>query len=375
MYRYLLEQTRSKIKNVVYSAGGLKGFAYLGAMYELCGHSEEEWQVFCEGLEAVAGTSIGSLAAMATLLAIPIKDLLEFVLAYDFSDLVNKPGSTTLGSRVFSWLTNQVAPTLGSEETRRKTALHQEYYISDGENLSKFFRAFLERFTGDPEITLSELEERTGRTIHLFVCSYYKRQVKDLCPKDFPHLPAWKAMRASSSLPIIFAPVAIADDVYVDGGMMMYTPHYLFNFEETLVLQIDVPPYHASTFGEYCCQVWECLFAGQNEALMLRNPDIWQHLIVVPCTAFTMQDLMANNVDRRLIYQCLKQGQHGVRLYAMRSLILAVIALIMLQSKQKKWQIYPEERMDLFLSHVSKERGPPSPSASGDSEDKIPESK
>jgi len=357
MYRYLLESTRSKIKNVVYSAGGLKGFAYLGAMYELCGHSEDEWQVFCGGLDAVAGTSIGSLAAMATLLAIPIKDLLEFVLRYDFSDLVNKPSSTTLGSRVFSWMMNKVAPSLHdsndttNEDALRATALTQEYYISDGENLSKFFRAFLERFTGDPGITLGELQERTGRSIHLFVCSYYKRQVKDLCPRDFPHLPAWKAMRASSSLPIIFAPVPIAGDLYIDGGMMMYTPHYLFKFDETLVLQIDVPPYHASTFGEYCCQVWECLFAGQNEALMLRNPEVWHHLIYVPCTAFTMRDFMANNVDRNLIYQCLVQGQHGVRLYAMRSLIIAVIALIILQNRQRKWKIYPEERLDLFLSH------------------------
>ena len=62
---------------------------------------------------------------------------------------------------------------------------------------------------------------------------------------------------------------------------------------------------------------------------------------------------MANNVDRNLIYKCLKQGQHGVRLYAMRSLIIAVIALIMMQNRKKKWQIYPGEQMDLFLSHVT----------------------
>ena len=348
MYSHILERTRDKIKNVVYSAGGLKGFAYLGAMYELCGHSEETWQEFCHGLEAVAGTSIGSLAATATLLAIPIKDLLEFVLKYDFSDLVNKPGSSVMAARVFSWLMNQVAPTMGSEEVRRETAISQGYFISDGENLSRFFRAFLERFTGDPEITLGELETLTGRSLHLFVCSYYKRQVKDLCPHDFPHLPVWKAMRASSSLPIIFAPVAIAGDVYVDGGMMMYTPHYIFDFDKTLVLQIDVPPYHASTFAEYGCQVWECLFAGQQEALMLRNPDIWHHLIVVPCTAFTMHDLLSNNVDRNLIYKCLIQGQHGVRLYAMRTLIIVVIAMIILKNRQQDLVIYPTEKLNLF---------------------------
>lgn len=334
IHRTVLNKTRSKIKNVVYSAGGLKGFAYIGAMYEFCNHSEKTWKEFCNSLDSVAGTSIGSLAAVSTVLAVPLNELVTYVLGYDLSDLVNKPTTRTLVSRAFSWMSNITAPSFGNNEMKkRETAISQEYYISDGTNLATFFRAFLEKFAGDPDITLAELYAITGRSVHLFGCSYYKRKSVDFCHETFPHLPVWMAMRASSSLPVVFKPMSIAGDVYIDGGMMVYTPHHNFPSEETLVFQINIPPYHATTFGEYCFQVWDCLFAGQQETLMLRNPDLRRHLVDITCTSFTMKDLLSNNISKELIFCCIREGQNGVQSYVTRIVVVLLLVHILYQMK------------------------------------------
>lgn len=337
IHKLVLEKTRSKIRNVVYSAGGLKGFAYIGAMYEFCNHSEKIWKDFCEGLDSVAGTSIGSLAAVSTVLAVPLNDLIVFILSYDLSDLVNKPSTRTLVSRAFSWMTNSIAPSFENDEmSKRETAINQEYYISDGANLVKFFRSFLEKFAGDPNITLSELYAITGRSVHLFGCSYHKRESVDFCHETYPHLPVWMAMRASSSLPVVFMPVSIAGDVYIDGGMMVYTPHHNFPSEETIVFQINIPPYYATTFGEYCFQVWDCLFAGQQETLMLRNPDLRKHLVDITCTSFTMKDLLSNNINNKLIFQCIREGQDGVRSYVTKIVAVVMLVYVIYQTKAQQ---------------------------------------
>jgi len=320
-YLSILRSTRGQIKNVVFSAGGLKGFCYIGALRELCEGSEEVWSDFVEGLEHVAGTSIGSVAAVITTLGCPIKKVEDFLLSYDLENLVNKPSTAILFPRIWSWVSKP------SEGHSFNLPLDSQYYLADGKGLERFYKALLEHLTGDPHITLRELKARTGRSTHLFACSYRRRRAVDLCAETYPHLPLWKAMRASSAIPVLFAPVDIAGEMFVDGGMLMYTPHYDFDFSHTLTLKIQVPALKETSFLEFVYCQWECLFEGQAATLMKRYPQIWSHLIVISSSSFSLKNLFDNEIPKETIYKAFLEGQVAVKMFALRTLFVLALAL------------------------------------------------
>ena len=62
------------IKNIFFSGGGLKGWAYVGSIRAL----EEVKELI--NLEHVIGTSIGSLFGLLYLLKIDWKDILDYII-------------------------------------------------------------------------------------------------------------------------------------------------------------------------------------------------------------------------------------------------------------------------------------------------------
>lgn len=320
-YTSILRSTRHQIKNVVFSAGGLKGFCYIGALRELCEGSEEVWSDFVGGLEHVAGTSIGSVAAVITTLGCPIKKVEEFLLSYDLENLVNKPSTGVLFPRIWSWVSKT------SQGHSFNLPLDSQYYLADGSGLERFYKSILNHLAGDPHITLKELKERTNRSTHLFACSYRKRCAVDLCAETYPHLPVWKAMRASSAIPVLFAPVEIAGELFVDGGIVMYTPHYDFDFSHTLTLKIQVPALKETSFLEFVYCQWECLFEGQSATLMKRYPQIWSHLIVISSSSFSLKNLFDNEIPKETIYKSFLEGKVAVKMFALRTIFVLSMAL------------------------------------------------
>ena len=101
-------------------------------------------------------------------------------------------------------------------------------------DMSRLFRAeksiasyqglqeFLEKRTVEKfqhYFTLSQLRDRTGKTL---ICSTYnitQKRIEYLSPDTHPDLPCITAIRMSSSLPFLFEPFVYMNSIYLDGGV------------------------------------------------------------------------------------------------------------------------------------------------------------
>ena len=71
------------IKNLVFSGGGLKGYAFIGvikALYET--H-------IIENITKFVGTSIGSIAAYFSIIGITHNEINDFIIDFDFNSIKN----------------------------------------------------------------------------------------------------------------------------------------------------------------------------------------------------------------------------------------------------------------------------------------------
>ena len=71
------------VKNVVFTGGGLRGWAYIGTIKAL-----NEFIEFKQ-IEQIAGVSIGSLFGLMYLLQIPSNELLDHSINLDYDDIID----------------------------------------------------------------------------------------------------------------------------------------------------------------------------------------------------------------------------------------------------------------------------------------------
>lgn len=315
----------SGIKHVVFSGGGLKGFAFIGALRELMRDSPDRWKSFSSKIKAVSGTSIGCMGAFICSVGFPLEEIQQWLLSYDFSRLINLPSIDVLAQRVMGW--SSWVPSVPR---------NSDYYLSDGKGLYMFYRDIISFCVGNPDITMKELWEKTGKETHFYTCVLETRKCIDISRSTYPHLPVWTAMAASSALPFIFPPVLIDKHECVDGGIMLNTPVCLYPIDETIIFKLKIPRIKEQSGIDRWFQLWECLFAGQTALMLNRYPEIYKQLILIPCRSSSLMDLIQSRIPKEMILDNIEEGRRGVRTFAFRSILLLVIALRIHIVKRKR---------------------------------------
>lgn len=97
------------------------------------------------------------------------------------------------------------------------SSLFLKWGLIKGDRIEERFRRFFCNSLGDSTIPL-----------HITASNITARKVKVFSSSCDPGFSTAKAVRASISLPFIFAPVTIDGDIYVDGGWMMNMPCDVF---------------------------------------------------------------------------------------------------------------------------------------------------
>jgi hypothetical protein len=103
----------------------------------------------------------------------------------------------------------------GNMRKRLKTAsMYSSHFIEDS------MEEILHKYTGVRNITLSQIYDKYGTTV-IMSGTNVKRVLQPVYMSrfSFPDLPAARAVRASSSIPGMFAPVQVEDMLIVDGAM------------------------------------------------------------------------------------------------------------------------------------------------------------
>lgn len=193
------------IQNLIFSGGGVKGLGYGAALTVL-----DSMGALSE-VKGLAGTSVGAL--MACLLAI----------GYTGAELREQ----MLYEHTYENIIGEMTPL-------RLILEPSAYGLNSGEVLLQMIRDKIYAKTGWKRMTFSDLFNRFGKDVKLFVTNLNLGHATELSVHTEPGMEVALAVRASMGLPIIFDPVVYKGDYLVDGGMLINFPRDAFPPENSL---------------------------------------------------------------------------------------------------------------------------------------------
>lgn len=181
------------IHELCISGGGIRGLAYLSAVYEL------QKRKMLTKLKKVSATSIGVFIAICLILGQDLSELIQMLFEYDFKDLkdINIRGifgeshSIMKGEKIYDLF--------------EKSMSTNKYYKND--------------------LTLYDLYEISGG-IELIAVSFCVSTLKlvYINYKSHPHLYLTDLIRMCTAIPLILPPFRLSNKLYVDGGVINNTP-------------------------------------------------------------------------------------------------------------------------------------------------------
>ena len=183
----------NNITCLCFSAGGVKGIAFIGVLEKLIEYKKIE----LNKIEMYVGTSAGSIISFLLNLDFTIEEIKEFIITFNFSKL--------------------------NEEVDCVNLL-EKFGINNGERIKLLFIKFLELKFNVKDITFKELFNKTQKKLLIIGTNLTKSQEELFSVDTTPDMSVIIAIRISVSIPIIFTPVIYNDSVYVDGALRNIFP-------------------------------------------------------------------------------------------------------------------------------------------------------
>lgn len=200
------------IENLVFEGGGTKGAAYAGCM-QVMDHLD-----LLKDVKRVAGTSAGSITATLLACGCGSDGITKVVHDTDFRNFIFDKGGflCTISRFLF------------------------RYGMHSGDPLVKKIKKYIKQFGGNEELTFSQLDElalsqpEKYKQLTIVASNVTTQKPEIFNSKKNPNLPIWKAVRASVSIPVIFEPINIDGDLFVDGGLSWIFPIDIY---DTVILK------------------------------------------------------------------------------------------------------------------------------------------
>jgi len=222
----------SKIKNLVFSGGGQRGFAYIGALHALVDRG-----LVLTQLQGVGGTSIGALMALLVAIGFSPAEMAFLVARLDMHKLIDF----------------------------NLTSLTRDYGMDDGVRVKKLLRSYLHNKGFDRGTTFLQLHNATSMQLLIVGCNVneYTEHVMD--HKRTPHMSVVDACVMSMSLPLLFSPMRQGDCLYADGGLVNNFPMEYFPSESTLGMRLRWGvAFRLSSLDQFLARIAYCAL-GQGE--------------------------------------------------------------------------------------------------------------
>ena len=184
-----------QIKHLVISGGAEWGFTGFGILYEgfECGFLD------IDDIESMYMCSAGSIIGCMLALKIGHKTIHDY--------LIKRPWETVCKENKCSIL---------------------DLYDSKGMIQRGFFETMfsplLKSVDLSCDVNLGELYEYNGIDIHIFTTELNEFKIVDLSHTTHPEWRLIDAIYASSSIPIVFSPIIIGEQCYMDAGILLNYP-------------------------------------------------------------------------------------------------------------------------------------------------------
>jgi NTE family protein len=210
-------------RNIILEGGGIKGFAFAGAMQVLDSIG------LLKNIQRVGGTSAGAI--QATMLAI----------GYTPAELIQKLDNIPLKDFNDGWVVG------GLHRMKKKFGFFK------GQKLNDWIRQLIAEKTGNVDITFLQLHNNRSvknyKDLYITGTDLTYRCLRIFCYEDYPDMRIADALRISFSVPLYFQPVYINDN----GQVLKDTSHQKFHLmvDGGLVanypLKIFDKPYHVAS--------------------------------------------------------------------------------------------------------------------------------
>lgn len=245
--------------------GCVKGVAYAGAAHAL----EEAGAL--GSIRRFAGSSAGAMAAALLAAGVSASELSEILLEIDFRELLDA-ATVAIPTRLHSIVQGQLEGASLKDTVSALTSelfngfregeaaveyrpfaynpvdlgrrLVTEYGMFRGVKMQELIESLLIGATGEAGLTFGRLRElRPGVSLRLTATSITHQRVHYFDADATPDVPIALAVRASSAVPLLYAPVEIDGELFVDGGLLKNLPYDAFDLDghPTLALSIRTP--------------------------------------------------------------------------------------------------------------------------------------
>jgi len=192
---------------ITFSAGGIRGVAYVGALCELVDRGDIELAQFTR----LHGTSVGALMACLVAIGLSADELLHEVQHFS----VDKFTSMNFSSLMYAW------------------------GLDDGSRLREYIAQKLREKTGNAELTLGQLWHDRGKDLCTCAVNLTLNSVAYFSGRDTPAVRVVDAVAMSMAVPLVFAPVPYEGHMFIDGAFMDSFPTRGCPPASTLCLRLD----------------------------------------------------------------------------------------------------------------------------------------
>lgn len=152
-----------------------------------------EGRGYLQNIKEFVGASAGSLLALMLTLGFDTEEIQEFVRAN---------------------LTNENSLKISLKDAWKIT---KTFGFDDGESIVELINLIFDRKRMDRAITFIELAKVTGKNLVITVANVSRESVEFMCVDNTPELDVRTAIRASTSVPILYQPVLYKEEYYVDS--------------------------------------------------------------------------------------------------------------------------------------------------------------
>lgn len=199
------------IKYMTFSGGGVKGYAYTGAILTLDDAFRRKGKNLYKQLKGVSGTSIGAMYALFITLGVRGQQLIKDVL---HTDILHITQNIAIDNLIDMYGLN--------------SSLKFRQQVFD----------ILEKHAGKGDITFKELYSLTR--IHYVCCvtNVTLGQVEYHSYLTTPNFKVFESVTASMSIPLLFVPSIINGHYYVDGGLTDNCPFSVFPPDENFMIYL-----------------------------------------------------------------------------------------------------------------------------------------
>jgi len=242
---------------IALSGGGMFGIAHIGALEVL----QQQGQLKC--VREYIGTSAGAFIAFCLSIGYTLSELRALITVFNFTQIQNLEPEIMFG-------------------------FFESYGIDDGTNLEKLLGILLRAKGVSAEITFREFAEKYPErpALRIFATDITRSSLKEFSPKASPETLLKFAVRASTSIPMIFTPVQdVSGALFVDGGLITNFPfHNLTDSEkkETIGITFHMSKFRAepepiTNILDYFKQLYKSAYYHQQERVYKE----WSHRIIV----------------------------------------------------------------------------------------------